>query len=67
MHRTLPRFRGCSSRPNRTEGQGAFGSIGWVQRVQTVGGKAPSSGCDQAHAGTETRVDYRATYYFYAR
>jgi len=49
------------------EGQGVFTNIGWVQRVQTVGGKAPSTGCDKAHDGTETRVDYRATYYFYAR
>jgi hypothetical protein len=49
------------------EGQGVLADIGWVQRVQTVGGKAPSTGCDKAHDGTETRVDYRATYYFYTR
>ncbi|HTQ08191.1 MAG TPA: DUF3455 domain-containing protein [Polyangiaceae bacterium] len=49
------------------EGQGVLANIGWVQRVQTVGGKAPSTGCDKAHDGAETRVDYRATYYFYAR
>lgn len=49
------------------EGQGTLANIGWVQRVQTVGGKAPATGCDKAHEGAETRVDYRATYYFYTR
>jgi hypothetical protein len=49
------------------EGQGLFANVGWVQRIATVGGKAPSSGCDQAHAGAESRVDYHANYYFYAR
>jgi Protein of unknown function (DUF3455) len=49
------------------EGQGVFSNIAWVQRIQTVGGKAPSTGCDKAHSGAETRIDYKATYYFYAR
>jgi hypothetical protein len=49
------------------DGQGVLANVGWVQRVQTVGGKAPATGCDKAHAGTQTRVDYRASYYFYTR
>jgi hypothetical protein len=49
------------------EGHGVLSNIAWVQRAATVGGKAPSTGCDKAHAGAEVRVDYRATYYFYAR
>jgi uncharacterized protein DUF3455 len=50
-----------------TEGQGVFSKVAWVQRVQTAGGKAPATGCDKAHVGAETRVDYRAAYYFYTR
>jgi hypothetical protein len=50
-----------------SEGKGVLSNVAWVQRVQTVGGKAPTSGCDKAHLGAETRVDYRAAYYFYAR
>jgi hypothetical protein len=49
------------------EGQGMLGKVAWVQRVETVGGKAPSTGCDKAHLGAETRTDYRALYYFYTR
>lgn len=48
------------------EGQGALGKVTWVQRVHTSAGKAPATGCDKAHAGSEARVDYAAEYYFYA-
>jgi hypothetical protein len=48
-----------------TEGAGVLGRVKSIQRVATSGGKAPTSGCDAAHAGTETRVDYTATYYMY--
>jgi Protein of unknown function (DUF3455) len=48
------------------EGTGAFAKVTYIQRVDTEGGLAPAAGCDQAHANTEARVDYRATYYFYA-
>ncbi|WP_437278789.1 DUF3455 domain-containing protein [Sorangium sp. So ce375] len=48
------------------EGQGVLSHVAWVQRVQTVGGKAPADGCDKAHDGAEARIDYSATYYFYA-
>ena len=45
---------------------GVFSRTQSIQRVHTIGGKAPAGGCDQARAGQETRVAYKATYYFYA-
>jgi hypothetical protein len=47
------------------EGNGIFGKTQSIQRLKTVGGKAPVDGCDQAQAGKVARVAYRATYYFY--
>jgi Protein of unknown function (DUF3455) len=47
------------------DGNGTFSNVTSIQRLNTVGGKAPALGCDQSHAGAETRVDYTATYYFY--
>ena len=46
-------------------GDGVLGRTASVQRVQTVGGKAPLDGCSQAQAGKEARVPYQAAYYFY--
>jgi hypothetical protein len=46
-------------------GSGAFSTITHVQRLDTVGGVAPSEGCDAAHAGAEVRAPYEATYAFY--
>jgi hypothetical protein len=48
-----------------TQGTGLFSRVKNIQRVGTAGGKAPATGCDAAHAGAETRIDYTATYYFY--
>jgi Protein of unknown function (DUF3455) len=48
-----------------TEGNGIFGKTQSIQRVKTVGGKAPGDGCSQAQVGKVARVAYRATYYFY--
>jgi hypothetical protein len=48
-----------------TQGTGLLTRVKNIQRVATAGGKAPATGCDAAHAGAETRVDYTATYYFY--
>jgi hypothetical protein len=48
------------------EGQGVLAHVSFVQRVDTEGGKAPSTGCDKAHLNAETRVEYQANYYFYA-
>lgn len=47
------------------EGNGIFGKTQSVQRVKTVGGKAPADGCSQAQLGKIARVAYRATYNFY--
>jgi len=47
------------------EGNGIFGKTRSVQRLNTVGGKAPADGCDQAQLGKIARVSYSATYSFY--
>ena len=46
-------------------GAGAFSRIQAIQRVNTIGGKAPAGGCDQAQVGKVARVPYKAIYYFY--
>ena len=46
-------------------GAGAFSTITYVQRLNTVGGVAPADGCDANHAGDEVRQPYQATYAFY--
>ncbi len=48
-----------------TSGQGVFSQVKSIQRLYTSGGKAPALGCDQAHAGQEARVDYKARYFFF--
>jgi uncharacterized protein DUF3455 len=47
-------------------GTGLFSRIKSVQRLHTVGGKAPSAPCSQDNAQQVVRVPYKATYYFYA-
>lgn len=47
-------------------GNGVFGRIKSIQRIQTVGGKAPSAPCGQDNAQQVARVPYKAVYYFYA-
>ena|SRR5882724_266469 len=46
-------------------GKGIFGQTQSIQRLHTVGGKAPSDGCSQAQNGKEARVPYKADYHFY--
>jgi hypothetical protein len=46
---------------------GAFSSVTSVQRVNTVGGIAPKTGCSQATAGASARINYTADYYFLTR
>lgn len=48
-----------------TAGQGVLSRTQSIQRVHTVGGKAPTEGCRPEQAGREARVAYRALYYFY--
>jgi hypothetical protein len=47
-------------------GDGVFGKVKSVQRLNTAGGKAPAEGCDAAHADAEQRVEYQASYWFYS-
>jgi hypothetical protein len=47
-------------------GAGAFSKVRSVQRLHTVGGTAPKSGCSASRAGTSARVPYTADYYFYS-
>ena len=46
-------------------GSGAFSTVTYIQRLDTVGGVAPAEGCDEAHEGEEARVPYEATYAFF--
>ena len=48
-----------------TRGNGVFSGTQSVQRLQTVGGIAPSSPCSATNAKEIARVPYTATYYFY--
>jgi len=45
------------------EGSGIFAHVTFIQRVNTVGGKAPTAPGTQV--GEEARVPYTADYYFY--
>lgn len=47
-------------------GVGVLTRVKSVQRLATVGGKAPEGGCDRTHVGKEARVAYKAVYRFYA-
>ena len=49
-----------------TEGKGRFANVTSIQRVDTEGGVAPSTGCEAPQLGVRKSVPYRATYYFYA-
>jgi hypothetical protein len=44
---------------------GMMAPVSHVQRVDTVGGLAPTEGCDAARVGNEVAVGYTATYLFY--
>jgi hypothetical protein len=52
-------------RSTSTTGTGVFANVTYVQRLNTVGGLAPATGCGATTASTETSVDYSADYYFY--
>jgi len=45
---------------------GAFSKVTAIQRVNTVGGVPPSTGCEDGAVGKRARVSYTADYYFYA-
>jgi hypothetical protein len=52
---------------SNTGKKGLFAKTASIQRVHTVGGKAPATGCDAKQAGKRVRVAYAADYYFYRR
>jgi hypothetical protein len=45
--------------------EGSFSKVTSIQRVNTVSGVAPRTGCTQAAAGATVRVKYSADYYFF--
>lgn len=47
--------------------EGAFAKVAFIQRLETVSGKAPASGCSQTTVNQEARVGYTATYYMYGK
>jgi hypothetical protein len=47
------------------QGEGVFSPVNWIVRLNTVGGKAPTDGCDRDRRDREVSVDYEADYYFY--
>jgi hypothetical protein len=46
------------------DGDGRMSDVTYIQRLDTVGGLAPSTGCDASAVGNTARVDYTATYFF---
>jgi Protein of unknown function (DUF3455) len=44
---------------------GTLAGVEYVQRVDTVGGQPPASGCDPGTVGATVKVPYSATYVFY--
>ena len=46
-----------------TDGPGIFAEVTYIQRVNTVGGKAPTAPGD--YVGELVRVPYTAEYFFY--
>jgi hypothetical protein len=47
-------------------GEGLFETVKYIVRSRTVGGVAPSSGCDKDHPNAEAKVDYTAIYTFFS-
>ncbi|HEY2658407.1 MAG TPA: DUF3455 domain-containing protein [Caulobacteraceae bacterium] len=45
---------------------GVLGKTAYVQRIRTVGGRAPDQGCSAANAGAEAQTPYSAEYDFYS-
>jgi uncharacterized protein DUF3455 len=52
-------------RAKSTGGNGLLSGAQTIQRLNTVGGKAPQGGCGAGLAGSEVRVHYTANYLFY--
>jgi len=48
-----------------SQGPGILDSTAFIQRVNTVGGKAPVTGANAETVGQEIQIPYTAEYYFY--
>jgi hypothetical protein len=48
-------------------GTGIMSHVKYVQRVDTVGGNAPATGCDATTVGATADVPYTADYYFFGQ
>ena len=46
-------------------GPGIFDNTTHIQRINTVGGKAPATGANASNVGEEIQIAYTAEYYFY--
>lgn len=44
---------------------GRMSDVTAIQRLETVGGNAPATGCDADHVGATANVPYTAHYFFY--
>jgi len=44
---------------------GRFSDVSTIQRLETAGGNAPSTGCDASHVGATAEVPYTARYAMY--
>jgi Protein of unknown function (DUF3455) len=49
-----------------TSASGVLTNVTYIRRSDTSGGKAQATGCDATHLGVTDRVQYKATYTFYA-
>ena len=52
-------------RAKSTSGHGVLSRTQSVQRINTVGGKAPAGGCGASLSGSEVRMQYTADYLFF--
>jgi hypothetical protein len=48
------------------KGNGFFSIVRYINRINTIGGLTPLSGCNSNHLGSEKRVPYTADYVFYS-
>lgn len=52
-------------RARATAGNGLFTHVQFIQRLNTVGGSVPATGCRGEQAGQQLRASYTADYLFY--
>jgi hypothetical protein len=52
---------------NQASSGGAMSDVTYIQRLNTVGGVAPSTPCGPANVGARQQVKYQADYVFYKK